>query len=328
MSELWREASYTIGVGVGNTITIDGEVVQESNQTVDQNDIAEVTLMKSQWIGQCVSVVPKKLYKANEIMTVIVMFPSSTDNDNLSVPLEFDMILHESPESKFSLIPGDILDNGAKIVRFQIGTLGSVSIGRRLKTYNVQKKQGLCKEYAANDSPTKCRVKEIVAKRYLQPVCDNNGTTIEPCLIPQAANLLDYLNVTGLPECIKQFDYVCMNQALSSQPDTDDPTKCPEACSKVQYRISKITHPLNIQGLTIVFLYYQDNNVEKHEEYLVFDFSSIVTAVGGSLGLFLGFSFFQCSSQIAFVALKMVQTITNKIGSRNFDRKTLTHRSV
>ena len=45
-------------------------------------------------------------------------------------------------------------------------------------------------------------------------------------------------------------------------------------------------------------LYYTSNYIILHEEYLIFDLNSIVVAVGGSLGLFLGFSFLQCGNFI------------------------------
>ncbi len=36
--------------------------------------------------------------------------------------------------------------------------------------------------------------------------------------------------------------------------------------------------------------FYSENNVRKLETVLLYDFGAIVSAVGGSLGLFLGFS--------------------------------------
>ena len=45
-------------------------------------------------------------------------------------------------------------------------------------------------------------------------------------------------------------------------------------------------------------LYYSSDYITIHEEYLIFDFSSILVAAGGSLGLFLGFSFLQCGDFI------------------------------
>ena len=41
-------------------------------------------------------------------------------------------------------------------------------------------------------------------------------------------------------------------------------------------------------------MYLASPNVMVHEEYLLFDFNSIIASVGGSMGLFLSFSFLEC----------------------------------
>ena len=46
-------------------------------------------------------------------------------------------------------------------------------------------------------------------------------------------------------------------------------------------------------GTSFVYLFYQNLVVPIEEEYLLFDFNSIVSAVGGSLSLFLGFSCYE-----------------------------------
>ena len=52
-------------------------------------------------------------------------------------------------------------------------------------------------------------------------------------------------------------------------------------------------------------LRFATTEVEKHEEELIFPFESMVSELGGALGLFLGFSFFAiCDS--AFVAASTV----------------------
>ena len=45
------------------------------------------------------------------------------------------------------------------------------------------------------------------------------------------------------------------------------------------------------QVMTSIWLGYQSTDITVIEEVLLFDFAAIVAAVGGSLGLFIGFSF-------------------------------------
>ncbi len=57
----------------------------------------------------------------------------------------------------------------------------------------------------------------------------------------------------------------------------------------------------NVTTTTTLYL-YQSNSYETAEEYLLFDDNAIVAAVGGSLGLFLGFS---CLSVLTALAKKL-----------------------
>ena len=44
---------------------------------------------------------------------------------------------------------------------------------------------------------------------------------------------------------------------------------------------------------TVLSLYYKSTTVSGSEDYVLYDFNSIVGIVGGSMGLFLGFSCYQ-----------------------------------
>ena len=74
--------------------------------------------------------------------------------------------------------------------------------------------------------------------------------------------------------------------------------------------------PHDISDLALVYMSYHSDRMLLLEEYLVFDFSSILVAIGGSLGLFLGFSFFQCGSEILYNTMgylgKMVEFCKKK----------------
>ena len=47
-----------------------------------------------------------------------------------------------------------------------------------------------------------------------------------------------------------------------------------------------------------IWLYYQRSHVDQETELFVFDFTAIVAGVGGSLGLFLGFSCLQVANSL------------------------------
>ena len=99
----------------------------------------------------------------------------------------------------------------------------------------------------------------------------------------------------------------------------ESPLNCRRPCTTVSYLTSNFEFPydnfpdLNVSSL---FIGIETTNIEIHEEYLLFDAGNIFTAIGGSLGLFLGFSFLDAFNFIAkFVVqnLNAKKRISNKI---------------
>ncbi len=67
---------------------------------------------------------------------------------------------------------------------------------------------------------------------------------------------------------------------------------------------------------------FEHDYKELHEEYKLFDFNAIVASVGGSLGLFLGFSFLDCiwqtytkGCQLMAGNAKSTKDIKDKLGA-------------
>ncbi len=58
----------------------------------------------------------------------------------------------------------------------------------------------------------------------------------------------------------------------------------------------------NVKRLTYIKVFYRTTAVFHYSEYALYDFGTIVGAVGGSLGLFLGFSCFQCGGWLINIA--------------------------
>ncbi len=72
-------------------------------------------------------------------------------------------------------------------------------------------------------------------------------------------------------------------QALGSHP-------CTRPCRATEYTVVKKANPDYRREVLNIFVGIGTNDVNIMEEYLVYDFNNIVSSVGGSLGLFLGFS--------------------------------------
>ncbi len=75
---------------------------------------------------------------------------------------------------------------------------------------------------------------------------------------------------------------------VSAQPGGN----CEVVCTYPKYEftstpsIGSVVSP----NASMVMFYYFSTGITRRIEYLVYDFSAIVAAVGGSMGLFLGFS--------------------------------------
>ena len=81
--------------------------------------------------------------------------------------------------------------------------------------------------------------------------------------------------------------------------------RCPKTCSEETFTQTEISAP-NSENHTTIVMYYKGNSYDLQKEQLLYDLNSIVAAVGGSLGLFLGFSFLDFAFRvIEFVAKKL-----------------------
>ncbi len=107
----------------------------------------------------------------------------------------------------------------------------------------------------------------------------------------------------NLPPCLTKEDLVCNFGSLTSYLGStaaykEDNSNCPRPCQTTSYRVST-TENRNFEFDHIIsYAEVTSTDVAIAEEYLVFDENDILTALGGSLGLFLGFSCWGIAKQI------------------------------
>ena len=87
---------------------------------------------------------------------------------------------------------------------------------------------------------------------------------------------------------------------------------CPNSCIEISYEIMSKRIPHDLSDMALISMYYQSDHLRLLEEYLVFDFTSILVAIGGSLGLFLGFSFFQCATGLCSNTMDFTRRLFEK----------------
>ena len=77
---------------------------------------------------------------------------------------------------------------------------------------------------------------------------------------------------------------------------------CSKACTTFQYTgtVKQLDPGLTINSKEVVLGYWfnHEDEVEMSEEYLIYEITSVIGSIGGTLGLFVGFSFFDISIKL------------------------------
>ena len=130
-----------------------------------------------------------------------------------------------------------------------------------------------------------------------------------------------YLNATPICETVEEFH--CSHEITQKLKDN---SKCLSACTEVDFTLEynyqeDLDKPNAYRNITFAYK-IANPKVKVEEEYLVQDFVGMLGSIGGTLGLFIGFSFLGGSSyflQRLQIALEGVATrISNKdINVRN-----------
>ena len=77
---------------------------------------------------------------------------------------------------------------------------------------------------------------------------------------------------------------------------------CSKACTTFQYtgemhsQFTGFTN--NSRDVYIGYWFNYEDEVEVFEEYLIYEITSVIGSIGGTLGLFIGFSFFDVSAKL------------------------------
>ena len=83
-------------------------------------------------------------------------------------------------------------------------------------------------------------------------------------------------------------------------------------CEKVEYHIRTPTSGKNyveFENKTTLWIWHEGPKIKKEEEYVLMGGNAIISATGGSLGLFLGLSCYG----VAWKILEKVETIFNSV---------------
>ena len=153
-------------------------------------------------------------------------------------------------------------------------------------------------KYIYDKSKAKCRTEsfyECYTSVIVSTKFEKYGNCSRKC-IPAA---LPYLGSLNIPICKTKEDHDCNLNLLDKYLEEITIEMCPKACSVLQYSETVIMgdrHKMfrpNGSDYLRRFSYELGKlqNVIVHEEYLIYDFIGVIGSAGGTLGLFIGFSF-------------------------------------
>ena len=107
-------------------------------------------------------------------------------------------------------------------------------------------------------------------------------------------------NLTDFPTCLTVEESDCSENVLF----TDVMGKatnglCPKSCTIQEYgggidfEISKTENEISNTAFNISYRFSAPFVMPSYQEYLIYDFNGLVGSVGGTLGIFIGFNFYE-----------------------------------
>ncbi len=181
--------------------------------------------------------------------------------------------------------------HGLEILETRLKLHKETLIGLSQTTTTLLEETGHCKNYGLGDSKAKCvfRTFNDVVKSKIVENCD------KLCGVPALKILMDFDNE-------EEWEYFKTLNETTCVADTvlenykQMANACPEPCVEVVYS-SKTQTDAMMKGMAMV-VYFDSMTEQVYEELLLFDGNSFIGNIGGSLGLFVGFSYLDFATSL------------------------------
>ena len=113
------------------------------------------------------------------------------------------------------------------------------------------------------------------------------------CITNQYRSVFDMYSNTSLQKCQTEAEskqnYIAMTKCYFSENTTNN---CLDPCNiEIYAENSYIIEKMNDKRNMTLIIKYESMAIKVSEEYLVYDFANFIGTLGGSLGLFIGFSY-------------------------------------
>lgn len=227
-------------------------------------------------------------------------------------------IFHGTRGDRFSLL--DPLPLHKNIIGVKLGELKIIGIRRKEIINKVLMSKGKCKEYPLPHSQRGCLANELLKiyqnETMTKSICQEKDLKLENvCLIPQIYGIFEQIeawNPESMIQCTNEDEYSCMHIILDDLISKRISNSCPKACTTYSKELVARGIKHDLSSTAILSISFSNNQIHIKEECYLFGFSDILVAFGGSLGLFLGFSCFQCGTTIIEGFSKLYRKIMSK----------------
>ena len=266
------------------------------------NDKESMTLIVKEvlnpWNGLCYAIIiPQSNITAmgkDGFYVFNIGFSHEIKNPSLSVYLI-------SPENWYGMMLANFGNmKPFKISLTELHTFSGIYIQQRKyfhmqETWYLPPSMTTCRNYSKEDSYMKCRVKNHIHNFERLAVSTSSGCT---CIPSSTYKSFFEIQPTSLEweECKTNSEYEKCTTIMDLHMDQDYvASKCPTPCEKVNYigEVSRFNGGYDLFGTNEIALQilFSTMDTEIYKEILTFDLATFIGTAGGSLGLFIGFSF-------------------------------------
>ncbi|TRY63904.1 hypothetical protein TCAL_14322 [Tigriopus californicus] len=272
MNERWRRSTYSVEELVKSISFVDHEQKRLHFEVaaVDTPDIRIVETNNLEQ-GRCYTMNLMLNYRKKfQFMTVRFKIPEAVKALNLYI--------HDSGEEIIGLAGNYWVQQPFSIL-IEPDHRYNFELNKEIQILDAQRN---CTSHGSNHHTNRCILQEIVKSDCVE------------CHYPYYSPF-DARN-QSLKICAKISELRQIRNCIAKTIGRARVNTCHDSCSLtrfgVQWRANYI--PGTPTNETLGFFYFKEVEEEIKEEYRLFDFGAILAAVGGSMGLFLGFSFLDC----------------------------------
>ena len=253
-------------------------LTQEMNIFNASNEIIYLKKLITLYNGICYKIVPttKNIFKG-EMKAIEIYF----DDTISSKKMPSAKFYFSSEKNSYGILMNTWMDGDAL----------EVNVDKYVLTYSLKPEKYIyintSKSVCSNKSFYQCFSDKVSADNFEH--CPTKCSTIS----------LPFQNASVIPVCEKEEDQKCSLRKIIHPifNRINDKELCPRSCTFLQYS-GKIVHKYEIKNqsttnvpLSIWYSFKVPESVMVNEQYLIYDAIGMIGAVGGTLGMCIGFSF-------------------------------------